>query len=133
MKAFFSVLIVSALLGCITSCGNSDKSGTDESSLAAKNDSATAPKVKKDTLLIIKGTNVNLRVSPDLEAVRIRQLTTNDTCVILEKGKQDTINEAIDFWYKIRFKNKEGWVFGSFTSLKIPKKPAVNKNKTWIK
>lgn len=136
MKAtslFFSVLIGSALLGGSSSCKSSDKSGAEESATMTKNDSAIAPKVKKDTLLIIKGTNVNLRVSPDLEAVRIRQLTTNDTCVILEKGKQDTINESIDFWYKIQFKNKEGWVFGTFTSLKVPEKPAVNKNKTWIK
>jgi uncharacterized protein YgiM (DUF1202 family) len=129
----FSVISVFGfvlLLG-FSSCGNSDKSGSDESSLPK--DSAVAKKTKPDTLLVIKGTQVNMRVAPDLKAVRIKQLKTNDTCVILEKGKQETVDEMTDFWYKIRFKNKEGWVYGAFTSLKVPEKPAVEKKKTWIK
>ena len=125
---FLSIIMLFGLL----SCGSSDQSNSNVDSLSK--DSVVAAKPKQDTLLLIKGTNVNLRVSPDLEAVRIRQLKTNDTCVILEKGKQDTIDETtIDFWYKIRYKNKEGWVFGAFTSLKASEKPAANKNKTWIK
>lgn len=132
---FFSVFI---MLGCLlffglASCGNADKPGSDENSLPAKNDSIVAKKTQQDTLLIIKGTNVNMRVSPDLKAVRIKQLTTGDTCAILEKSKLDTIDETTDYWYKIRFKSKEGWVYGAFTSLKVPEKQAIEKKNTWIK
>ena len=74
----------------------------------------------QNKFLVIKGTNVNLRVSPDLNAIRIKQLKTNDTCEIIEQGKKETINDAMDYWYKVRFKHKEGWIFGAFTSLKLP-------------
>lgn len=129
----FSVFIMFGfvLLIGLSSCGSSDKPGSDESLLP--NDSVVAKKSKPDTLLVIKGTQVNMRVAPDLKAVRIKQLKTNDTCVILEKGKQETVDDMTDFWYKIRFKNKEGWVYGAFTSLKVPEKPVVEKKKTWIK
>lgn len=124
---FLSLVFVAVLV----SCGGSGKPGSDESSLPKKD--TVLPKAKADTMLVIKGTNVNMRVSPDLKAVRIKQLTTNDTCKILEKGKQETINEATDFWYKVRFKSKEGWIFGAFTSLKMPEKPVVEEKKHWYK
>ena len=126
---FYSFIIV-ILMGFI-SCGSNNKQGSDENSLPKKD--SVIPKAKVDTMLVIKGTNVNLRVSPDLKALRIKQLTTNDTCKILEKGKQETINESTDFWYKVRFKNKEGWIFGAFTSLKVPEKPVVEEKKPWYK
>ncbi len=124
-------LIMITFLGLL-SCGSSDKPGSDESSLPPKKDSiAIEPKLPE--LLVIKGTNVNVRVSPDLKALKIKQLKTNDTCKILEKGKQETINEDTDYWYKISFKNKEGWIFGAFTSLKMPEKPLVPEKKIWYK
>lgn len=130
IRLFFYGFCFLLVLGLI-SCGSNDKPGSDENSLPKKD--SLIPKAKVDTMLIIKGTNVNMRVSPDLKAVRIKQLTTNDTCKILEKGKQETINEATDFWYKVRFKNKEGWIFGAFTSLKVPEKPVVEEKKSWYK
>ena len=73
--------------------------------------------------LVIQGTNVNLRVDARLDAVRIKQLKTGDTCEVLEKGKKQTVEDKTDYWYKIRFKNKEGWIFGAFTSIRLQPVP----------
>jgi len=134
MKArFFFLLFVLSIMGYMfTSCSGGAKK-------EVKNDSLDSAKIAADSLkkiedakpkfLVIKGSNVNMRVDPGTEAKRIKQLKTNDTCEILEKSKLDTIGEIIDYWYKVRFKTKEGWVFGQFTSLKTPpgalKKPKI--------
>lgn len=82
--------------------------------------------------LVIHGTNVNMRVDAKLDAVRIKQLKTGDTCEVLEKGRKQTIDDKEDYWYKIKFKNKEGWVFGAFTSIKQLPVPEVKQNNTGI-
>ena len=115
-------------------------SGKKKDAEKSKNDSLDSVKVVVDSLkkiedakpkmLVIVGTNVNLRVEPNLKAVRIRQLKTNDTCEILEKGKQETIDGTTDFWYKIKHKTKEGWIFGAFTSVK-QKQETQEKPKTF--
>jgi hypothetical protein len=137
MKNYFSFLIAALMLFGITLSACSGKKKDTEK---AKNDSLDSVKVVVDSLkkiedakpkvLIISGTNVNLRVEPNLKAVRIRQLKTNDTCEILEKGKQETIDGTTDFWYKIRHKTKEGWIFGAFTSIKQAKE-TQEKSKTF--
>lgn len=121
-----------SVLFLLYGCGQSHKPTPENNVLPVKKDS-TVSQSKLPELLVIKGTNVNLRVSPDLKSVRIRQLTTNDTCEIIEKGKQEKIDNTTDFWYKIRFKNKEGWIYGAFTSLKVPEKPVVEESKSWFK
>lgn len=137
MKNIFSLLIITLLAAGISISGCSGKKkDTDKS----KNDSLDSVKVVVDSLkkiedakpkfLVINGTNVNLRVEPNLKAIRIRQLKTNDTCEILEKGKQETIDGTTDFWYKIRHKTKEGWIFGAFTSIKQAKE-TQEKSKTF--
>ena len=119
-----------ALVCCIilVSCGGSSV----EERAKKINDSIDSVKKVTDSLarieksfpksLIIKGTNVNMRVSPDLKAVKIKQLKTNDSCEVLEKGKKQTIDDNTDYWYKVRYKNKEGWIFGAYTSAKQPDK-----------
>jgi hypothetical protein len=130
---FFFSLPVMLLAGfMLASCSGGSK----------KNDSSTdtldSAKVLADSLkkiadakpkfLVIKGTNVNLRVDPGVKAKKIKQLKTNDTCEILEKSKLDTVGETVDYWYKIKFKTKEGWVYGEFTSLKMPKEAPKKSN-----
>ena len=115
------------------SCSGVGKNGSNKTS----NDSIDSVKIVADSIkkaeaaapkyLVIQGTNVNLRVAPNLEAVRIRQFQTGDTCEIIEKGNKDTVNDDADFWYKVKRKNKEGWVFGAFTSLKQSAKPDKQK------
>lgn len=134
MKAkIFFLLITIAIMGYMfTSCsGHGKKKSPSDTLDSAKVLADSLKKIEdaKPKFLVIKGSNVNLRVDPGTEAKRIKQLKTNDTCEILEKSKLDTIGEIIDYWYKVRFKTKEGWVFGQFTSLKTPpgalKKPKI--------
>ena len=137
MKAhfFFSLFVISLLGYMFSSCAGGEKTDT-------KNDTLDSAKIVADSIkkiedakpkfLVIKGTNVNLRVDPGVEAKRIKQLKTNDTCSILDKSKLDTVGETIDYWYKVRFKKKEGWVFGEFTSLKTPPE-AIKKPKIFFK
>ncbi|NTW33006.1 MAG: SH3 domain-containing protein [Bacteroidetes bacterium] len=130
--AFLAILVIAVLF---ISCSG----GAKEKRLKAQKDSIDSVKFVADSIvkaeksfpkyLVIHGTNVNLRVSPDLKAVRIRQLKTNDTCEIIEKGKKETIDEKTDYWYKIKHKTKEGWIYGAFTNIKNIEKPKTELKK----
>ncbi len=74
---------------------------------------------KKDQkqYLTIKGTQIWIRSKPKTGEV-IMKLDEGTKCKILEKGEEQTINGIKDFWYKIEYNGKTGWVFGSQTSLK---------------
>lgn len=67
--------------------------------------------------LIIEGKDIWIRKMPKTGEV-IMKLNTGDKCVVLEKGQEQNIRGNIDYWYKIEFNGKQGWVFGSQTSLK---------------
>lgn len=119
----FLLLLVSAV---ITSCSGNKKKEREK----AINDSIARATIANDSIkkieeyfpkqLVIQGTNVNLRVAPKLDAVIIKQLKPNDSCEVLEKGTKQTVTDKTDYWYRVRFKNKEGWVFGAFTSIRLP-------------
>lgn len=121
-KIFFFVLIVFFAGYMLSSCHGSGKH-------KSSTDSLDSSKVEKDSLkknegalpklLVVKASMVNLRVEPGVKAKKIKQLKANDTCEVLDKSKLDTVDGKIDYWYKIKFKTKEGWVFGEFTSLKM--------------
>lgn len=49
------------------------------------------------------------------------ELKKGDRCLILKKGPEQTVNGMKDFWYLIKFGEKEGWVFGAFTSVSLNK------------
>ena len=132
-KLFFfypAILIIAFFFAACSGGGKEKRLKTQKDSLdSVKHFADSLKKVEAafPKYLIIQGTNINLRVSPDLTAIRIRQLKTNDTCEILEKGKKETIDEKTDFWYKIKHKTKEGWIFGAFTNLKNTEKPKTEK------
>ena len=67
--------------------------------------------------LIIEGENIWVRETP-VDGKILMKLNTEDKCIILQKGQADTIRGNYDYWYKISFDNKIGWVFGSQTSIK---------------
>lgn len=46
------------------------------------------------------------------------QLSAGDTCEILSRGKKMILNGMEDYWYKVKFNEKTGWIFGSETNLK---------------
>lgn len=76
------------------------------------------PSQKKyiDTLLI-EGVNIWVRSEPKTGNV-IMRLNNGNECYVLEKGEKQTIRGNTDYWYKIEYQKKEGWVFGSQTSIK---------------
>jgi len=72
---------------------------------------------QKPSTLTIKGTKVNIRSFPSLRSNVLFQLNTGDVCYIAEKGNLENINGATDYWFKVNFNGKIGWVFGTFSSL----------------
>ncbi len=121
-----AILLALFIYSCSGSHDNGKNKPANDTIDTTKHVKQTIPQPNQKQLnkfLVIKGSNVNLRVSPDLNAIRIKQLKTNDTCAIIEQGKKETINDATDYWYKVSFKHKEGWIFGAFTSLKLPAGP----------
>ena len=67
--------------------------------------------------LIIEGVNIWVRSEPKTGEV-IMKLNSGDKCYVLAKGEKQSIRNNTDYWYKIDYQSKEGWVFGSQTSLK---------------
>lgn len=65
--------------------------------------------------LIVTGNQIWVRNKP-IDGEVVMKLDSGTVCEIIEKGQEQTVNGASDFWYKIKFKNKEGWIFGSQTS-----------------
>lgn len=65
----------------------------------------------------------------------IFELNKGQICEVLKKDKKEIINGKSDYWYKVKCQEKEGWIFGSQTSLKekpkeysIPKQVKINQN-----
>lgn len=76
----------------------------------------SAGAIAQSERITIAGTNVNVRESAGTTAKVKFQLTMHDECILLEQGKKETIGEKTDHWYKVRYNDSEGWVFGAFTS-----------------
>ncbi len=86
-----------------------------EDSIAYAYSLVTSP--RNTSSLTIKGNKVNIRSYPSLQSGVTMQLNTGDVCEILEKGNLENINGIADYWYKINFNSKIGWVYGNFTNL----------------
>jgi hypothetical protein len=73
--------------------------------------------------LYIQGEKVNIRVDQSVSAPVLVQMKSPDCCDVLDRGKQENIGGKLDYWYRIKFYDKEkpktGWVFGAFTSLSL--------------
>lgn len=70
-----------------------------------------------DDQLYITAPELNVRKKPNLEDDNvIFQLTEGSICEILRKGNKEEIGSMKDYWYKIQFNNKEGWIYGYHTS-----------------
>jgi hypothetical protein len=67
-----------------------------------------------DTFLCVDGP-LRIRKEPDLQSERIGVLNTYDTAQIILKNNNKTIIDNIeDYWYKIKIKDLEGYVFGGY-------------------
>lgn len=67
--------------------------------------------------LIIHGKDIWVRSEPATGVV-VMKLNEGDKCSIIAKGFFEIIRGEADYWYKIEFNGKQGWVFGSQTSVK---------------
>ena len=83
--------------------------------------SFTACNSQSNSKLTIEGTNIWIREYPTTGDI-IMKLNEGDDCDLLKKDKKDIIGGITDYWYKIKFNNQIGWVFGSQTSIKQNKK-----------
>ena len=70
-----------------------------------------------ESTLIIDGDNIWIRSEPRTGDV-VFTLDAGTICKVLERGEEQTIRENTDYWYKIEYNGKTGWVFGSQTSIK---------------
>lgn len=69
---------------------------------------------------MITGNVVNVRSSTEIiETNKIFVVKAGDVVRIIEKGMMDEISGKADYWYKISFDGKEGWIFGSNTTRAI--------------
>lgn len=116
---FFSLLVVSLIL-LTFSCKTDKNNNKDE-----QNDSTIV--VEGSTLKIV-GEEIWIREYPT-EGEVVMKLNDGEICEVLKRGKKETVNGVTDYWYKIKHDSKEGWVFGSQTSLKDPNL-TENTNKT---
>lgn len=82
------------------------------------------------TLKII-GNQIWVREKPTTGDV-IMKLDDGTKCKVLEKGKKQTIKGISDYWYKIEYQGKKGWVFGSQTSLRQKQTIAITSIKDAI-
>ena len=103
-KLIFVVLIIS---GCKNETKTVNKSiNRKVSQLSSKNN-----------YLLIEGTDIWVREQPKTGKV-ILKLNDGIKCKIIDTSKLDTIKVSVDYWYKIKFNDTIGWIFGSQTNIK---------------
>lgn len=72
----------------------------------------------QEILLYTLGDNVNIRSTPSTSATVVTKVEKFTEFIVEEVGKKETINGNTDYWYKVKFNEIEGWIFGHFTSLR---------------
>ena len=116
-----TTIVLFTVLAFIFACNNgNNKETTDNTDTTTENESdvvVEAEKGEKGEKLTILGDNIWVRSVPKTGEV-VMKLNNGTVCEVLDKGEQQEIRKDIDYWYKIRVNDKEGWVFGSQTSLK---------------
>ena len=73
-----------------------------------------------ENTLSIMGKDVRIRSQASSKAEILSKANSFETGNIITKSIKEKIGEFNDYWYKISIKNKEGWVYGAFTSLALP-------------
>jgi len=75
-------------------------------------------KISSENMLTIRGAHVNMRKHPNTNSEVIMILEGGTECEILEKGKKEKIDGKSSYWYKVHYKDKDGWIFGSLATIK---------------
>ena len=89
---------------------------------SVKNNNIEEVQNPSQTLKII-GDQIWVRSEPKTGQV-VMKLDDGTVCKLIEKGEKQTIKGTTDYWYKIDYNGKEGWVFGSQTTLRQKVKSA---------
>jgi len=116
--SFFSLAIL--LIHCSPASKETTQSITSADTLASvAQDTKPSEEVdEQPSTLIIHGKDIWVRSEPKTGQV-VMKLNEGNTCQIKEKGEFQLIKGSPDYWYKIQFDGKEGWVFGSQTSVRL--------------
>ncbi len=95
----------------VASAGRCDKENIDSFHLSAHEE------VKGPMGSIVNGDKVNLRSAPSTNAKIIGQLPKYTVIQEIEQQqKRETINDEENYWYKIKWQGKDGYIWGSFIS-----------------
>lgn len=73
-----------------------------------------------ENTLSIMGNDVRIRSQASSKAEVLFKVNSFETGSIISKGSKEKIGEFNDHWYQIAIKNKNGWVYGAFTSMALP-------------
>ena len=111
-KSLYIILVIFLAFSCKNNKNNND---TSISNTVQDIENTQQEDDENQATLTIKGEQIWVRSEPTTGDV-VLKLDDNTECKILEKGKQETINGVTDYWYRISYEDKEGWVFGSQTS-----------------
>ncbi len=119
----YSIYWFSFILAAFVACKNGSESTKETESKSVEiisnkpNDETAITEEQEKPTLLIEGNNIWVRESPKTGEVAFT-LNEGATCYVLEKGESQVIRGNKDFWYKIEYEGKTGWVFGTQTSLK---------------
>jgi hypothetical protein len=115
------VIAIGMLITLLISCnGTKTTQSKEKDNINAETQQTEKELIKKINQLTIEGKDIWVREKPFNGEV-IMKLNTGDVCKIIKKGEETQLNNIIDHWYKISYKEKTGWVFGSQTNLKTNK------------
>lgn len=72
--------------------------------------------VQQSRSRIITASSVRVRSEPDVSGKELGKLAVGTVVAELERsGDKSEVGNLSDYWYRIKFEGKEGWVFGGFT------------------
>ncbi|MFN8256151.1 MAG: hypothetical protein U0W24_10710 [Bacteroidales bacterium] len=118
-KLLFFWSIFTFCLSCQNS-GNSNKANDEntDSVVANPEPAQKDPEIGNQELIIIHGKDIWIRDLPVTGQV-VMKLNEGDECKIIDKSEMMFVKNLPDYWYKIDFNGKQGWVFGSQTSMSL--------------
>ena len=78
----------------------------------------TETSTENESEMVVSTNYVNMRYSPNTNGSVILMLNEGDVCKYINEGQTETIAGRTSKWYKVNYRGKEGWVFGSFLNFR---------------
>lgn len=107
-----SIYFFSIVLSIFSSCVSSKSSDQD-----FLNSTKNIVVGGQENELKVLGDNIPVYADPAVSEP-LFLLNSGTKCNLIERGPSDLILDAEDFWYKIDYQGKKGWIFGEKTSLR---------------